>query len=506
MTYYVQLQALAFVLLTIFLAYVVTILVPYLRRRPDEQGDPSRYQWHVLVPCRNEEAVIGASLQRLRTRFPQAHVWVIDDASDDTTAAIIAATAQKDDHVHLVARTFPDAQTGKGDALNAAYRALTAWLPADADHDRVIVTVVDADGDLSPLSMALVSSPDVFGNPIVGAAQSQVQMFEAPAGASRFARILRDLQDAEFRTTIAAMQLLRGHTISVGLGGNGQFSRLSALDVIGAQAGDPWHGSLLEDYELSLHMMLAGFEIRYVHDATVAQEAVASTGALIRQRTRWCQGGIQCLRYLREVAASSYVTPAATLEMAYFLTTPLQTLVGIVVWPVVLIGMLILGIQTNGSVFAWLTASWWLLPLVLLTGIAPFATWGYLYGRERDWNLLRCLGFGIAYWLYSYMTQIYVINAFRKLALRQNGWVKTQRLKEVGLDSTVEMVAEEQAANAALVGATVPTTSGPAIDTAPQTGRSAFGARTTHTGSTRAGTTAGTSASTSARTSARRNH
>lgn len=475
MSVYVQLQALAFVLLTIFLAYVATILVPYLRRRPDPVGDPSAFSWHVLVPCRNEEAVIGSSLRRLRTRFPQAHIWVIDDASDDDTAAIIAGAAETDPHIHLVRRVFPDAQTGKGDALNAAYRALLAWLPQGADHEKVIVTVVDADGDLAENALALVASDRVFGDPVVGAAQCQVAMFEAPPDASRFARLLRALQDAEFRTTIAAMQMLRGHTISVGLGGNGQFSRLSALDVIGVQAGDPWHGSLLEDYELSLHMMLAGYEIRYVHDAVVSQEAVAALPALVRQRTRWCQGGIQCLRYLRDVAASPLVTPAATVEMAYFLTTPLQTLVGIVVWPVVLIGMAVVGAHAAGGLIAWIVASWWLIPLVLLTGIAPFATWGYLYGREREWNVAASVAFGVAYWLYSYLTQIYVVNAFRRLALGQNGWVKTQRLKEVGLEAgAVEDVLEIQAHSAAVAGSRV-------ADIVPQAGRGDFAARSSHT-------------------------
>lgn len=476
MSAYVQLQALAFVLLTVFLAYVATILVPYLRRRPDEIGNAGAYSWHVFVPCRNEEAVIGDSIRRLRQRFPQAHAWIIDDASDDATAAIITAAAELDDHVHLVARTFPEAQTGKGDALNAAYRQLLSWLPADADHDSVIVTVVDADGDLAAEALQIVASENVFGDPVVGAAQCQVRMFAAPVGASWFVRLLRHLQDAEFRTTIAAMQMLRRHTVSVGLGGNGQFSRLSALEVIGAQAGDPWHGSLLEDYELSLHMMLAGYEIRYVHDAVVAQEGVATLPALVRQRTRWCQGGIQCLRYLREVANSPHVTPAATVEMTYFLTTPVQTLVGVVVWPIVLVGMAVHGAMTFGGLWPWMVASWWLLPLVLLTGIAPFATWGVLYGREVGWNLPTALGFGLAYWVYSYLTQIYVLNAFRRLLTGQNGWVKTRRLSESGYVSATE-IADTQARDAVLVGAVAGGSVLPHPDRTP-TARGSFGPRT----------------------------
>jgi glycosyltransferase involved in cell wall biosynthesis len=39
------------------------------------------------VPCRDEEAVIGDTVGYLRAAFPSAHVWVIDDDSDDGTVA-----------------------------------------------------------------------------------------------------------------------------------------------------------------------------------------------------------------------------------------------------------------------------------------------------------------------------------------------------------------------------------------------------------------------------------
>ena len=81
------------------------------------------------------------------------------------------------------------------------------------------------------------------------------------------------MQDIEFRTAIAAMQTLRVQTGSVGLGGNGQFTRLSVLDEIAQRAGCPWHGALLEDYELGLHVLLAGYENRYVDETYVARRA-----------------------------------------------------------------------------------------------------------------------------------------------------------------------------------------------------------------------------------------
>src|SRR3712207_5620718 len=76
-------QAFAIVMSAAFVLYVCLIIVPYLRHRPAPPGDPALFQWHFFVPCRDEELVIGDTIRYLRTRFPAAHVWVIDDHSDD---------------------------------------------------------------------------------------------------------------------------------------------------------------------------------------------------------------------------------------------------------------------------------------------------------------------------------------------------------------------------------------------------------------------------------------
>jgi 1,2-diacylglycerol 3-beta-glucosyltransferase len=85
--------------------------------------------WHLFVPALNEEQVIGGTIDYLRVNFPGAHVWIIDDDSDDRTGRIAAHRGQHDRFVHVVSRRHPDARTGKGNALNAAYRALDEWLP-----------------------------------------------------------------------------------------------------------------------------------------------------------------------------------------------------------------------------------------------------------------------------------------------------------------------------------------------------------------------------------------
>ena len=178
----------------------------------------------------------------------------------------------------------------------------------------------------------MVAGTPYFGDGRVGAVQVQVRVAGASARAggepTRFSRLLVRLQDMEFTSVIAAMQTLRRHLGSVGMGGNGQFTRLAVLDRIAAEHGTPWHGALLEDFELGLHVLLGGSRTEYCHDTWVVQEGLPSLRLLIRQRSRWAQGSMQCIRYLGAVLRSPRISTGAALEIAYFLFMPWLQLVG----------------------------------------------------------------------------------------------------------------------------------------------------------------------------------
>ena len=89
----------------------------------------------VLVAARDEEAVIGATVERLRAAFPQAEVIVADDGSRDATAD---AAARAGAHaLRLPAR-------GKGQALTVAERA--------APPGAVVLVDGDLDGDVTALA------------------------------------------------------------------------------------------------------------------------------------------------------------------------------------------------------------------------------------------------------------------------------------------------------------------------------------------------------------------
>src|SRR4051812_38932955 len=110
-------DVLALALCITFLGYVLAILMPFLRQEPTVTGDAMTMHWHLLVPCLDEAAVVARTVTGLRVTHPSAHVWAVDDDSDDATLQILEALAATDPRVHVVRRIRPEARQGKGAAL-----------------------------------------------------------------------------------------------------------------------------------------------------------------------------------------------------------------------------------------------------------------------------------------------------------------------------------------------------------------------------------------------------
>jgi cellulose synthase/poly-beta-1,6-N-acetylglucosamine synthase-like glycosyltransferase len=438
-------QAIALTMSVAFLVYVYVIIVPYLRHKPAPPGDASGFDWHFLVPCRDEEAVIGDTVRYLRTTFPQAHVWVIDDDSDDRTAEVIGSLRRGHsaarNYLHLVQRRRPAARTGKGDALNAAYQELKAWVGRHAELHRQIVVVVDADGRPAPNCLAVCSGTALFGDERIGAVQIDVRMSNrgvAPSGRTGWRRWLGTtlvrMQDLEFRTAIAAIQKSRGYTGTISMGGNGQFARLSALDSIAGEAAQPWRGSLLEDFELGVHLLTEGWRTGFTMDTHVDQEGLYSLRRFLVQRTRWGQGTMQCARYVRRIWDSQHLSTLGAAEMLYYLAQPWLQLVGTIVYPIPIILLLAKAVADPAWVWHWFTGGAWILFAVYGSfGILPFLIWGpiYWWKCERQGGFLKALGYGACYAAYIYTFYLTSWRAVLRLARGRNGWAKTRRNTEL---------------------------------------------------------------------------
>lgn len=417
------------------LTYISLLVHTYLARRANRSGNSETLTWHVMIPCRDEESVIAETVSAARTTFPGLHVWVIDDDSEDATASIVRNLQDFDDKVHLISRRRPNARTGKGHALNAAYRVIAEATSQDpTQRHRTVIGVLDADGFLSGNTLDLLAGPDAFGEDTVGAVQLEVWMKNRGDRLPRplsggfknlLGRTLIRMQDIEFRTSNSAMQMLRVKTGTVGMGGNGQFTRLSVLDDLDADHGQPWGKKLSEDYELGLNIMTRGHRTHYIPEAHVSQEALPFTRRLLTQRTRWAQGNMECAELLPSLRRSGHLRGSGWAEIHYFMGQPWLLMANLLLGPILFVLAL-----TEGRVgFASGSSVQWIALLAAVFLILPYFLWGILYKYlcREDISLLSSIFYGLSYLFYVYLTYLYYPRAMARIVSGRTAWAKTAR-------------------------------------------------------------------------------
>lgn len=380
------------------------------RRAPDAPPDAADdFTWVFLVPALDEELTIRDSVERLLA-VPVARrtIVVVDDGSDDRTPEILAELAHPD--LVVVRRGPPDARKGKAAALNHAYRALEQVLP-EGDRRDVIVAVVDADGRLDPDAPRYAAAH--FRDPSVGGVQTLVRIYNRQ-------RLLTWCQDVEFGVYGHLYQAGRNDWGTAGMGGNGQFNRLSALDDVAGPDG-PWRDRLTEDQDLGLRLLVRGWRARQELRASVHQQGPPTVRALFRQRTRWAQGNLQAMS-LAPALMRAPVPLGARAELLLYLFMPIwQGLVGIAfITAVVLAAVGVSPFWANGPT--------WQLALFYVLAFAGTVL-GCLAARRGDGPRGWVMGFltGHVYALYTwFIWPVLARSALRQLRGRRD-WTKTER-------------------------------------------------------------------------------
>lgn len=405
------------VVLMTSLAYVCALFMLSGRSGADgsvPSPEPSLF-FVFLVPCLNEAVVIRASLERL-LGLPNGNfaVLVVDDGSDDHTGDVVREFAGHG--VFLLQRKPPHARQGKGQALNAAYRYLQRLeIVRERAPDDVIVAVLDADGRLQPNALDEVAP--LFSDPQVGAVQIGVRMYNARTN------LLSRMQDVEFVTFNEVFQSGRQSIGSVGLGGNGQFARLSALQSLG---DTPWTDCLTEDLDLGIRLMLNGWTNRACRTTHVSQQAVTTPRRLLRQRTRWFQGHLQCWKRVPAIIRSSDVSRRASADLTYHLLAPAILLA--VSLPIVLAWVVVAYTIVSAGTLAATNESIVLLARAYAITFVPAWIYGVVYAnRTRDTSRLRGVAYGHVFTLYSYMWMIAGWRATARTLTKRSSWTKTTR-------------------------------------------------------------------------------
>lgn len=120
----------------------------YFYRQPPRVSDSWRFPVSVLIPARNEELTIEAAVRSaLASRHVDLEVIVLDDSSQDGTAAIVASIAESDQRVRLAsAPPLPVGWCGKQFACDSLSRLAT----------KPTLCFVDADVRLTPDGLARI--------------------------------------------------------------------------------------------------------------------------------------------------------------------------------------------------------------------------------------------------------------------------------------------------------------------------------------------------------------
>jgi poly-beta-1,6-N-acetyl-D-glucosamine synthase len=224
----------------------------------------------VIIPCFNEEKVVTKAIESVsRLDYPNYEILVIDDGSTDLTLAS-AKVLEKKGRIRVIYQE----NTGKSGALNRAVsEALGEY-----------VLCMDADSLLNPdvirLGMAYFAT-----NPKLAAVAGSVYIGNTPNLVTLFQK-LEYIIGLNLHKT--AQSFLKCVTIVPGP--IGLFKKSAIIDM-----GGYHHDTFAEDCDLTIRMLMNGYEIVYCPTMIAVTEGPEDIRSLISQRYRWSRGIVQAI-------------------------------------------------------------------------------------------------------------------------------------------------------------------------------------------------------------------
>jgi biofilm PGA synthesis N-glycosyltransferase PgaC len=224
----------------------------------------------IIVPCFNEEVGIEKAVESLKKiDYPNIEILIVDDGSKDQTFEI-AKKLEQDYTVRLIHQE----NAGKSNALNnGIQQALGEYF-----------VCMDADSVLSP-NLLLDSIPYFEADDKLAAVAGAVEVGNANS-------ILTLFQKLEYIVGLNFHKMAQSclNLVTIVPGPIGVFNKSAVLKIGGYQTD-----TFAEDCDLSMRLLMAGYNIKYTGKIKAKTEAPDNFSSLITQRYRWSRGMIQAI-------------------------------------------------------------------------------------------------------------------------------------------------------------------------------------------------------------------
>ena len=235
-----------------------------------ERNDSALPLISLVVPAYNEGVVIQAAIRSLLLLdYPNYEILVIDDGSTDDTYEKALSVAREPHAIPI--RVITKRNGGKAEALNTGMTAARGEF------------ILNMDGDSKLSSNTLRACIRHFDNPKIGAVAGNVKVINRE-------NIWSNIQALEYVEGLAmarkAQSFLR--IVNIIPGPLGMF-RKTVLQQVGGYD----HDTFAEDCDLTLKMLMRGWQIAYEPTAIAWVETPSQLLNLLKQRYRWTRGILQ---------------------------------------------------------------------------------------------------------------------------------------------------------------------------------------------------------------------
>lgn len=224
----------------------------------------------VVIAAYNEEKVINKTIHSvLKSKYAQLEVIVVNDGSKDQTEAVIKREFAGNPRVRVI--TQPN--SGKTMAINRGFRFAEGEIIVSIDADTLIAE------DTIPLLVRHFQDDKVAavsGNVKVGNKTNLITLWQHVEYITGFNLERRAFDDL--------------NCIPVVPGAIGAW-RKSAVEEVGFFQ----HDTLAEDTDITITLLRHGYKVEFEVLALAYTEVPEDLKSLIKQRTRWIYGTLQCL-------------------------------------------------------------------------------------------------------------------------------------------------------------------------------------------------------------------